>query len=279
EVITLTNLERGFNNVATVKENSLLTKAAEAKALDMAHEGYFAHVGPDGKEPWAWIKGAGYAYVSAGENLAVRFNESSDVVRAWMASESHRANIIKRSYTEIGVGVAEGTYKGAPATFVVQYFARPSTVPTVTEEAVSTPLAGEVQTPQVLGASAESAAKENIAEIVAGLGNAPSTQAFGVLAGAAALLLVLVGLTFAVNIQVQPVDLLLGGAGVAAVAVTFLILNFSFAAPSGSLLQTASVFDATHAEVEIGEDGAFIEPIGEGIEPLPNKNVESTLNL
>jgi hypothetical protein len=226
-----------------------------------------------------WIKEAGYTYVSAGENLAVRFNESSDVVRAWMASESHKANIVKQGYTEIGVGVAEGTYKGTPTTFVVQYFARPSAVPTVAEETAPTPPAGELQTSQVLGASAETAAKENIAEVVTGLGDTPSTQAFGVLAGAAVLLLVIVGLTFVVNIQVQPVDLLLGGAGVAAVAVTFLVLNFSFVAPLGGLFQTASVFDATHAGVEIGEEGAFFEPVGEGIEPLPNENVESTLNL
>jgi len=286
EIVTLTNLERGFSNVATVKENPLLTEAAEAKARDMAGKGYFAHVGPGGKEPWVWIKEAGYTYVSAGENLAVRFNESADVVRAWMASESHRANIVKRGYTEIGVGVAEGTYKGTPATFVVQYFAAPSATfgegggESPTTAVAEVPLAvEEAQTSQVLGAAAESAAKNTVAKAVVGLGNTPTTQAFGVLAAVAVFLFILVGLAFVIKIQVQPVDLLLGGVGVAAVAVAFLILNFYFVAPSGSLFQTASVFNTAHAGVEIGEEGAFTGKIEEGILTLPNESPGSNLNL
>ena len=274
DIVTLTNLERGFNNVSVVKENNLLSQAAEAKARDMAANSYFAHVGPGGKEPWAWLREADYAYASAGENLAVRFNESEDVVRAWMASPSHRENIVKRSYTEIGVGVAQGTYKGAPATFVVQYFGRPAATPAATTQA-AVPAVVELQTPQVLGAAAEAAAKETVAGAVAGLGTAPMVQAFGVLAGAAAVLLVLVSLAFVVNIQVQPVDLLLGGAGVAAVAVAFLVLNFSFTPE----LQTASIFEAARAGVEIGESSTSTPLQDEGIEPLPSESVESTLDI
>ncbi|MDZ4226309.1 MAG: CAP domain-containing protein, partial [Patescibacteria group bacterium] len=237
EVVALTNLERGFNNIATVKENTLLTRAAEAKARDMAGKGYFAHVGPDGKEPWAWVREAGYTYQSAGENLAVRFNESEDVVRAWMASPGHRANIVKPSYTEIGVGVAQGTYKGAPATFVVQYFGRPSVVPVVAEPTPALAATDGAGTPQVLGVEAEAVAKGVVTKTVAGVGAVPSVQAIGILTAAALFLLVLVSLTFVINIQVQPVDLLLGGAGVAAVAVALLVLNFSFVTPLPSLSQ------------------------------------------
>lgn len=276
DIVTLTNLERGFTNTATLKESSVLTKAAEAKARDMASKSYFAHVGPGGKEPWAWLREAGYSYRSAGENLAARFNESADVVRAWMASPGHRANIVKPSYTEIGVGVAQGVYKGAPATFVVQFFGRPSVVSTNTETSAVAQAASE-PVPQVLGVSAEAVTKETVAGAVAGLGTVPMAQAFAVLAAAAALLLVLVSLTFVVNIQVQPVDLLLGGAGVAAVAVAFLIVNVSFVAPPETLLQTATVFEATRPGVEVGGEGAFIET--EGIEPLPSETLGGTLNL
>jgi hypothetical protein len=108
-------------------ENEALNAAAQAKAEDMAARGYFSHKGPDGEEPWVWIDRAGYEYVYAGENLAVRFNDSRDVVDAWMASPTHRANIVKANYQEIGVGLAQGTYKGGPATFVVQYFGSPKT--------------------------------------------------------------------------------------------------------------------------------------------------------
>jgi hypothetical protein len=43
-----------------------------------------------------------------------------------MASASHKANILNPSYAEIGVGVARGTYRGSPATMVVQLFAEPA---------------------------------------------------------------------------------------------------------------------------------------------------------
>src|SRR3569833_724380 len=80
EVLALTNGERTNVGDNTVVENAQLDAAALAKANDMAQMGYFSHVGPDGTQPWAWISGAGYAYRYAGENLAVRFDESSDVV-------------------------------------------------------------------------------------------------------------------------------------------------------------------------------------------------------
>ena len=55
EIIGLTNTERAQNNVGNLTEDALLDKAAQAKASDMAANGYFAHVGPDGKTPWQWI--------------------------------------------------------------------------------------------------------------------------------------------------------------------------------------------------------------------------------
>ncbi len=125
EIIALTNTERAENNAGVVTEDALLDKAAQAKADDMAANGYFSHVGPDGKTPWQWVAGSGYKYQYAGENLAVRFVDSADVINAWMESPTHRANIVKGVYTAIGVGVAQGMYEGQSATFVVQYFATP----------------------------------------------------------------------------------------------------------------------------------------------------------
>src|SRR6185437_10613391 len=138
EIIALTNTERTDNSVGTLSEDALLDSAAQAKAADMAAKGYFSHVGPDGKTPWQWIDASGYQYQYAGENLAVRFIDSTDVVNAWMASPTHRANMVKPVYTQIGVGVAEGLYEGQPATYVVQYFGTPkSTAQTPTVAAAS----------------------------------------------------------------------------------------------------------------------------------------------
>ena len=121
----LTNTERSQNDAPPLTENVLLTKAAQMKAQDMAEKGYFAHTSPEGKTPWYWFEQAGYHFTSAGENLAVNFFESSDVATAWMNSPTHRANIVKKEYKEIGIGVASGIYKGRNTVFVAQLFGTP----------------------------------------------------------------------------------------------------------------------------------------------------------
>ncbi|MDO8469709.1 MAG: CAP domain-containing protein [bacterium] len=125
-IVDATNAERGNEVFGTLAVNPLLQGAAQKKADDMAAKGYFAHTAPDGTAPWAWFKQAGYAYAYAGENLAVNFMDSKDVVDAWMRSPSHRANIMNGHYSEIGIGVAEGEYQGQRAVYVVQFFGLPA---------------------------------------------------------------------------------------------------------------------------------------------------------
>lgn len=124
-LVLLTNKDRAAQNISELKTNSLLEKAAQMKADDMASKGYFAHNTPDGKTPWYWIQKAGYSYVVAGENLAVNFVDSEDVQKAWMASPTHRANIVNSRFTEIGIATSTGIYKGREAIFVVQMFGTP----------------------------------------------------------------------------------------------------------------------------------------------------------
>jgi hypothetical protein len=151
---TLTNEARAENNAPLLVESSLLNRAAELKAQDMATRGYFAHTSPDGLTPWHWLNQVGYRYSSAGENLAVNFFESSDVTLAWMNSPTHRANILKNDFTEIGIGVASGVYQGRNTIFVAQFFGRPARVAQVaplpepspalpTPEGVGTPTSPE----------------------------------------------------------------------------------------------------------------------------------------
>lgn len=135
-IVDLTNEER-FSKTPLAR-NALLDEAARLKAEHMATKGYFAHYSPDGISPWYWFDTAGYSFVHAGENLAVLFTDSEDVVDAWMASPGHRANILNEDYTQIGVGTAEGTYKGRTTVFVVQLFGTPAAANTreVVTEAV-----------------------------------------------------------------------------------------------------------------------------------------------
>ncbi len=124
-IITLTNQEREKQGLNGLTINNILTSAAQAKAQDMISRGYFEHTGPDGKQPWDWIKNAGYNYTYAGENLAIDFENAEDVVKAWMASSSHRDNIIDSNYTDIGIGIAQGEYKERQSIIIVQMFGAP----------------------------------------------------------------------------------------------------------------------------------------------------------
>ncbi len=140
---TLTNKERAQNNVEPLVQNDLLTKAAQLKANDMAQNEYFAHTSPEGKTPWHWLNQVGYKYSLAGENLAINFFESREVAEAWMNSPTHRANIVKQHYKEIGIAVASGRYQGSDTVFVAQFFGTPTVVAPLPE----TPAQTEVQTP------------------------------------------------------------------------------------------------------------------------------------
>ncbi|MFZ2149734.1 MAG: CAP domain-containing protein [Minisyncoccia bacterium] len=122
----LTNEERASQNLGQLIVSPILNKAAEMKAEDMATKGYFAHTSPEGITPWYWLELAGYKYQYAGENLAVNFHDSKDVTQAWLNSPTHKANIVKGNYTEMGTGIAKGIYKGRKTIFVAQVYANPA---------------------------------------------------------------------------------------------------------------------------------------------------------
>jgi len=88
----------------------------------MLVNGYWSHVAPDGTEPWKFFIDSDYKYRYAGENLARDFSNPSDAVEAWMASPSHKDNMLSDKYVEIGVAVVEGDLAGVDTTIIVQMF-------------------------------------------------------------------------------------------------------------------------------------------------------------
>ncbi len=124
-LVDKTNNSRLSNSLPGLEVNPLLSAAAQAKAEDMARKGYFAHTSPEGVTPWYWIEKFGYQYTHAGENLAINFSDSKDVVDAWMNSLKHRDNILNGNFTEIGIGLAKGIYQKKETVFIVQMFGRP----------------------------------------------------------------------------------------------------------------------------------------------------------
>ncbi|MFA6376801.1 MAG: CAP domain-containing protein [Candidatus Paceibacterota bacterium] len=121
-LVELTNAERAKNSLPELTENPALDQAAYLKALDMAQNGYFNHISPAGINPWYWFGQAGYDYKYAGENLAIGFVDSGEVEKAWIASPTHKANIVNNKYKEIGIAVLKTNFQGNPANIVVQLF-------------------------------------------------------------------------------------------------------------------------------------------------------------
>ena len=121
-----TNVERARQSLPVLLRNSVLNQSAQIKLNDMFSNQYFEHVSPSGSSVSDVVNGVGYKFLVVGENLALgNFAGDAKVMAAWMASEGHRANILDKRYTEIGIAVGYGMYKGQKQWLAVQHFARP----------------------------------------------------------------------------------------------------------------------------------------------------------
>ena len=111
EVIRLVNEIRVKNGLNALEADWELSRVARYKSQDMKDNNYFSHTSPVYGSPFEMIKNFGLSYRSAGENIAKGQTTPQAVVNAWMNSSGHRANILNKSYTKIGVGyVKSGNY-------------------------------------------------------------------------------------------------------------------------------------------------------------------------
>jgi uncharacterized protein YkwD len=114
-VLCLHNRIRAEHDLPRLRENRRLRKAAVGHSRDMVRDGYFEHTTPEGVTMVDRILRARYVRRdqgwALGENLAWgtgSLGTPQGAVDAWMASPGHRANILKKAYREMGVGVAVG---------------------------------------------------------------------------------------------------------------------------------------------------------------------------
>ena len=103
-VLDYVNVERAANGLAPLTWNKTLANAANIRATEIVVK--WSHTRPDGSEWWT----AG-ARTQMGENLGKGQGSAQDVVAAWMASPTHKDNILG-SYSRLGVScyLCEGTY-------------------------------------------------------------------------------------------------------------------------------------------------------------------------
>ena len=113
------NAERGRHKLGPLRLNHRLSAAARRHSRAMARQHFFSHTSLGGASFVDRIRGTGYlAGVrswTVGENIAYGAGSQSSpraIGTAWMNSPGHRANILSRSFREIGIGLASGTPVG-----------------------------------------------------------------------------------------------------------------------------------------------------------------------
>jgi len=111
QMLELVNEERRAAGLKSLAPDPELTEVARAHSADMFARGYFAHVSPEGLDPFDRMKRAGVTFRSAGENLAL-----APTVRVahtgLMNSPGHRANILRPTFGRLGLGIVDGGYRG-----------------------------------------------------------------------------------------------------------------------------------------------------------------------
>lgn len=135
-LLSSTNQRRSAAGVSSLKANSKLNAAAQAKANDMASRNYWSHNTPDGNPPWVFINNAGYSYTKAGENLACGFDDSTSVITGWYNSATHKANLLDSAYKDVGFGIINasnyncGSWAASAQTIVVAMYGTPKATST-----------------------------------------------------------------------------------------------------------------------------------------------------
>ncbi len=107
--VKLMNAHRISLGLSPLIWDSRAAAVAQAHSREMFERHYFSHTSPDGRSTWDRLDARGVTYSRAGENIAWGQETGSAVLRAWLDSPGHRANIERGSYTHHGVGRV-GTY-------------------------------------------------------------------------------------------------------------------------------------------------------------------------
>ena len=103
DINRLTNQQRRAHGCPAVTVNAALVKAARGHSAYMATSGSFSHTGRAGSNFVARGKAAGYTR-PASENIAWGYRSGAEVVKGWMKSPGHRANILNCKVKTVGVG-------------------------------------------------------------------------------------------------------------------------------------------------------------------------------
>jgi uncharacterized protein YkwD len=111
QMLEKVNEERRAAGLKPVAADPELTEVARLHSADMFARGYFAHVSPEGLDPFDRMQRAGVTFRTAGENLALA-PTLKIAHTGLMNSPGHRANILRPEFGRLGIGIMDGGYRG-----------------------------------------------------------------------------------------------------------------------------------------------------------------------
>jgi len=110
-MLEMVNKERAKEGLEPLKADPEMARVARAHSKDMFARGYFAHVNPDGKNPFDRMREAKVQFKAAGENLALA--QTLEIAHTnLMNSPGHRANIMNPAFGRLGIGILDGGFYG-----------------------------------------------------------------------------------------------------------------------------------------------------------------------
>lgn len=107
QILDATNAERRKAGVAELVWDDAIAAVARAHSQDMATRRFFAHVNPDGVDPFKRLQLGGMTFGTAAENIAM-YPTVESAMTGWMNSQGHRTNILSSAFKKLGVGIASG---------------------------------------------------------------------------------------------------------------------------------------------------------------------------
>lgn len=116
-LLTAMNEARAANGLRPLRADSRLERAARAHSSKMLRTGTFFHGAFSAR-----IRRVGVREPHIGENLAWgkgTLSAARAIVRNWLASPEHRANLLHPGYRIVGVGALRGRFGGQRHTLMV----------------------------------------------------------------------------------------------------------------------------------------------------------------
>lgn len=103
DMLALVNIEREKENLSPLALDEKLNEIAKDKVNLLIKEGKLNHLAGGYKSLGEFLRTYDVEFLMAGENIARKTRTNEETMNLWLNSKGHRANILNKSFTNIGI--------------------------------------------------------------------------------------------------------------------------------------------------------------------------------